>query len=619
MFVANEKKANDWLGNDMRNMRFSGNNVVSILGMVVTLLLLFASVAFGADSATPTPTPAAAPAAPAIDYGLQIDRLWVLIAGALVFFMQAGFLALEAGLVRTRAAPITAMKNIGDWMVCAICFFFIGWATMFGHTAFGYLGSDGFSLSLDVSKGWPGGVWIHFLFQLAFAGTAATIVSGALAERTGFAAYMIVSAVATALIYPVFGHWAWGNSFFPDNKTLLTNIGFLDFAGSTVVHSVGGWISFIGIIIVGPRLGRFGPRGEVRPMNSNSIAMSALGVLILWLAWWGFNGGSTLALNDQVGSIINNTNLAAAMGGIGSLLHCAAFQRKRDITAKFLSGILGGLVGITAGCNLVSPANSLVIGFTSGMLSNIATELLLKWRLDDPVGAVPVHLFCGIWGTLCVGLFGDVSQFPNSHTRMDQIVVQLIGIGTCGLWTATTACIMFLVLKQMGLRVSPEEELEGYDIGGVVEQHAETVADDHVIVEKAGGYNLISMTKFLTMPAKERDRLMTSGTVRFIKGGKVLSPEEALSGIKPRGHLLVLEGMHVGRRIPIVANITKLGKTGENSAVINSTNDGRCSLQALGESNKAATVNGQPVPADGVPLRNGDIIELLDTRLQFVK
>ncbi len=401
----------------------------------------------------------------------SLDQLWVLVAAALVFLMQAGFLALEAGSVREKAAPITALKNVADWAICAATFFLFGWALMFGHSAGGLIGADGFSLEVSPAGGWSGGLWVHFMFQLAFAGTAATIVSGAMSERTGFVAYMVVSAVVTTLIYPMFGHWAWGNSFFAGNETLLTRIGFVDFAGSTVVHSVGGWVSLVGVLIVGPRLGRFGPNGEVRHMRPYSMALSGLGVLLLWFSWWGFNGGSTLALDSRVGPIINNTNLSATFAALGSLLHCALFQHKRDITPKFLNAVLGGLVGVTAGCAIVTPLGAVAIGLTSGVLCNLASDWLLRMEIDDPVGAIPVHLFCGVWGTLCVGIFGQSHLFPSGKGRLEQIGVQLVGVVTCGLWTGATALLTFLAIKRwVGLRVSPQEEHHGFGIAGTLEE-----------------------------------------------------------------------------------------------------------------------------------------------------
>jgi Amt family ammonium transporter len=409
------------------------------------------------------------------------DQAWVLVAACLVFFMQVGFLALEVGFVRRKAIVITAMKNVVDWTVCVLAFFFCGWGLMFGHTTDGLVGGDGWLL--DHHGGINIGVGIHFLFNLAFAGTSATIVSGAMAERTGFLPYVICSAVVTAVIYPVVGHWIWGNSFYGDNSTLLTQWGFHDFAGSTVVHSVGGWVSLIGVIVIGPRMGRFDATGKPIDLGNYSLAWAGMGVLVLWFGWWGFNGGSTLTLDgNRVASIIANTNIAAAAGGFVAMIHGKYSQDGRDLTAKFMGGLLGGLVAITANCDIVSPWAALAIGTIAGVIHNVALEGLLKLRLDDPVGAIPVHLGCGIWGTLAVGIFGDATAFGD-NSRLQQIGVQLLGIGIVGAYTVFVSLATFLLLKRyIGLRVSPQEELAGFDIGGVL--HDEdldhlTIAEEH--------------------------------------------------------------------------------------------------------------------------------------------
>jgi ammonium transporter, Amt family len=401
--------------------------------------------------------------------GVRADQGWVLVAACLVFFMQVGFLALEVGFVRRKAIVITAMKNVVDWMVCVLTFFFFGWGMMFGPTLDGLVGGDGWLLAHQGGHGI--GVGIHFLFNLAFAGTAATIVSGAMAERTGFLPYVISSAVVTAIIYPVVGHWIWGNSFYGDNSTLLTQWGFRDFAGSTVVHSVGGWVSLVGVIIIGPRMGRFDGAGKPVELGNYSLAWAGMGVLILWFGWWGFNGGSTLALDgDRVAMIIANTNVAGAAGGFVAMLHGKYAQGGRDLTAKFMGGLLAGLVSVTANCDIVSPWGALMIGAVAGVLHNVALETLLRFRIDDPVGAIPVHLVCGVWGTLAVGVFGNAAAF-GSNSRLEQIGVQCLGIGIVGAYTVFVSLVAFLLLKRyIGLRVAPHEELAGFEIGGVVVQ-----------------------------------------------------------------------------------------------------------------------------------------------------
>jgi Amt family ammonium transporter len=399
---------------------------------------------------------------------LLADRAWVLVAACLVFFMQIGFLALEVGFVRRKAIVITAMKNVVDWVVCCLAFFFAGWGLMFGHSGDGLVGVDGWMLIGE--PGHPIGIGIHFLFNLAFAGTAATIVSGAMAERTAFIPYVITSAVVTAVIYPVVGHWIWGNGFYGSNSTLLTQWGFIDFAGSTVVHSVGGWVSLIGIIVVGPRIGRFDGDGKPVVLGNYSLAWSGMGVLILWFGWWGFNGGSTLRLDASVAGIIVNTNLAAAAGGFAAMIHGKVAQAGRDLTAKFMGGVLAGLVAVTASCHIVSPLAAVAIGVIAGVLHNVALEAMVRFRLDDPVGAVPVHLACGMWGTLAVGIFGRADAFLPGQGRLAQIGVQALGIGIVAAWTVFGSLLTFLLLRRyVGLRVSAHEELVGYDLGGELE------------------------------------------------------------------------------------------------------------------------------------------------------
>jgi Amt family ammonium transporter len=515
------------------------------------------------------------------DQAVRTDQLWVLVAAAMVMLMQAGFLALEVGSVRPQAAGITALKNVVDWVVCAVTFFFLGWGIMYGRSVEGIFGGDGFSLNTDGNGGNPIGIGVHFVFTLAFAGTAATIVSGAMAERTGFVPYIICSTVMTVLIYPVAGHWIWGRSFFASNDSLLASRGFVDFAGSTAVHAVGGWTSLVGIWVVGPRLGRFGPKGEVREVPAKSAAWTALGVLILWFCWWGFNGGSTLAVSGDIAPIIINTNIAAGCGAIAALAHCWVFQHGKEAVARFLQGVLAGLVAITAGCNIVSPLAAVAIGVSAGVVSNLGSTLLLRLRLDDPVGAVPVHLFCGIWGTLCVALFGDADLFPMGHSRVQQLGAQLEGIAVTGLWVAGVSLLMFRVLRRfLGLRVSPADELAGIPLLKDVEElgpepplaaelaekasvaepatsEVRTVPEfpekkfpklraepplpdpmsradfNEVAIQKLGGYVSLGVDEFLAMPLDQRIDLVSEGKVHFLKDGKVVAPFAAKAG--PRG------------------------------------------------------------------------------------
>jgi Amt family ammonium transporter len=410
-----------------------------------------------------------------------IDRLWVLVAAALVFQMQFGFLCLEVGMVRPREAVVQAMKNCVNWMTSVIAFFAVGFGLMFGSSEGGWIGAGFFAL-----EGLSGDARVFFLFQLGFVATACTIVSGALAGRVSFQAYLLASFLMAVLIYPVFGHWVWGGGLLPDNAGWLGALGYVDFAGSSVVHALGGSVALVGAWFVGPRLGRFGPDGELREMPPSNLAFSVLGVLILWFGWWGFNGGSTLRFDASVGGIILNTNLAGAAGGFTGFVHCWLLQEKRDLEAKFLGGALGGLVAATASCHLVSPLGALLIGALAGPIHNFAFAALLRARIDDPVGAVPVHLACGAWGVLAVALFADPSRLE--HGRLAQLGVQALGVAACVAWACGAAWLLFeLVRRTIGLRVSPDEERGGINMAGEVHSPlAEEAVDPALLRELLG-------------------------------------------------------------------------------------------------------------------------------------
>jgi len=385
------------------------------------------------------------------------NYLWTLIAAALVFFMQAGFAMVEAGFTRAKSAVNIMMKNLMDFSMGSIAFWAIGFGIMFGTTTTGWFGTTDFFLS-----GWEGpdgDPWIlaFWMFQCVFAATAATIVSGAMAERTKFTGYLLYSVCICAFIYPVFGSWAWGSLL--NGNGWLEGMGFIDFAGSTVVHSVGGWAALAGAIVLGPRLGKYGPKGEVRAIPGHNIPMAALGVFILWLGWFGFNPGSTTTADKSIAMIFVNTNLAAAAGAILAMITSWVMFKKPDIGMS-LNGALAGLVGITAGCANVSPNSSILIGIVAGVLVVLSVYTIDRMRIDDPVGAVSVHGVCGAWGTLAAGLFNI------GGTTGKIMMTQLIGIGAAFVWAFGVAFIVFTVIKMtVGLRVSEEEEMEGVDIG----------------------------------------------------------------------------------------------------------------------------------------------------------
>jgi Amt family ammonium transporter len=382
------------------------------------------------------------------------NYLWTLIAAALVFFMQAGFAMVEAGFTRAKNAVNILMKNLMDFSMGSIVYWAIGFGLMFGASGTGWFGTSGFFLSDFTPDGDP---WVlaFWMFQVVFAATAATIVSGAMAERTKFTGYLLYSICVCGLIYPIFGSWAWGSLF--NGSGWLEGLGFIDFAGSTVVHSVGGWAALAGAIVLGPRMGKYQADGSVRPIPGHNMPLGALGVFILWLGWFGFNPGSTTTADKSIAMIFVNTNLAAATGAILAMITSWVKFGKPEVSMS-LNGALAGLVAITAGCANVSPAGSVAIGAVAGILVVLSVLFFDKIKVDDPVGAVSVHGVCGAWGTLAAGIFNI------GGTTAAVIGVQLVGIAACFLWTFPAAFIMFkLIDKTIGLRVSPEEEAEGLD------------------------------------------------------------------------------------------------------------------------------------------------------------
>jgi len=381
------------------------------------------------------------------------DYVWTLVAAALVFFMQAGFAMVEAGFTRAKNAINIMMKNLMDFSMGTLGFWALGFGLMFGASK-GWIGTSGFFLS-DFKLGGDPWVLAFWMFQVVFAATAATIVSGAMAERTKFSGYMVYSVIICAVIYPIFGSWAWGGLF--HGGGWLEKLGFIDFAGSTVVHSVGGWAALAGAIVLGPRIGKFTKDGKVRPILGHNLPLAALGVFILWLGWFGFNPGSTTAANKDIAMIFVNTNLAAAAGAVLAMFTSWIRIGKPDVGMS-LNGALAGLVAITAGCANVTPLSAVIIGAIAGIIVVLAVFFFDKIQVDDPVGAISVHGVNGAWGTLAAGLFNI------GGTSGKIIGVQLLGIGACFVWTFLTAFILFKIIdKTIGLRVSPEEEREGLD------------------------------------------------------------------------------------------------------------------------------------------------------------
>lgn len=394
----------------------------------------------------------------------SIDMVWMLIAAFLVFFMQAGFAMVEIGFTRAKNAANILMKNLMDFSIGSIAYYIIGFGIMFGADKMGLFGSSGFFLS-GLTANNPEGAWqlAFWMFQAVFAATAATIVSGAMAERTQFKSYLFYSVFLTAFIYPVVGHWIWGGGW-------LSNIGMIDFAGSTVVHSVGGWAALIGAIILGPRIGKYTADGKANAIPGHNLPLAALGVFILWFGWFGFNPGSTTAGTDaSIAAIAVTTNLAAAAGAIFAMATVWILFGKPDLSMS-LNGALAGLVAITAGCANVSPMSAIFIGAIAGIIVVFSVEFIDKiLKIDDPVGAVSVHGVCGAFGTIAVGLFAQES-FGGSNGLFfgggsELLITQITGVVSVFFWTIITAGTVFIVAKKLiGLRVSKEEELRGLDI-----------------------------------------------------------------------------------------------------------------------------------------------------------
>lgn len=391
------------------------------------------------------------------------DCIWVIIAAMLVFLMQAGFMALETGLTRAKNSINVAIKNMSDFILSVAAFWFIGYGLMFGKTFHGIIGTSDFFVNFDTNN-WKAA---FFVFQAVFVGTAATIDSGAVAERAKFGTYLLMSVITSAFIYPIFGHWAWGNLFYPDNSGWLQKLGFLDFAGSTVVHSIGAWVGLAGIIIIGPRINRFSEDGTPNKISGHNLVLAYLGVFILFFAWFGFNSGSTLSATAEVANVLANTVISASFGGLTTLFISWMFGKSRlPDPEMIINGILGGLVGITAGCYYIGETGALVVGVVSGLIVFYGTALLEKLRLDDVVSAIPVHGFAGVWGTVATGIFiKDTFLVESGITRGHQILVQLLGSATALLWAFGVSFVIMKIINRIcPMRVSREFEEIGLNI-----------------------------------------------------------------------------------------------------------------------------------------------------------
>lgn len=456
--------------------------------------LLPATTVVAQDDATPTeevstetpaeeaaPTEEAAPAeaeeeAPTLESvaaavaenGENSNILWTCLAAFLVFFMQAGFAMVEAGFTRAKNACNILMKNLMDFSIGSLAFWALGFGVMFGITD-GFIGTNLFffdasseaAAAADFSS--EGFGWAFLIFQTVFAATAATIVSGAVAERTKFVGYLAYSIGICVIVYPIFGSWCWNGLVGGTGAGWLEGMGFLDFAGSTVVHSVGGWAALAGAIVIGARKGKYSSEGKPQPIPGHNIPMAGLGVFILWLGWFGFNPGSTTAVGADMAYIAVTTNLSACAGAVTAMIMSWVLFKKPD-TSFALNGALAGLVAITAGCDCMSPTMAALTGAIGGVIVVFSCLFIEKIGIDDPVGAVSVHGVCGAWGTLAIGLWAnEVGLFAGGGAG--QLVTQAIGVGAGFIWAFPVSFILFSVIKAtIGLRASEEDEVAGLDV-----------------------------------------------------------------------------------------------------------------------------------------------------------
>lgn len=385
--------------------------------------------------------------------------MWILICACFVFFMQAGFVCYEVGFVQSKNVISVAIENIIAFVVAALCFYLVGFAFMFGKTLFGFIGT-GRWLLLNLNNSYD---YVFIFFQMMFAGTSVTIFSGSMSERTKIKALVIAAVITGTLIYPVFGHWVWGGEYI-GQQTFLSQLGYMDYAGATVVHSTAGWIALAGILVVGSRKGRWDNYGKPKRLVRSNIPFATLGTFILWFSWFGFNGGSLFKFDDKIGIILLNTNLAAATGVVGAVIITFILAKDQSFIEAIFSGALGGLVAITAGSDILTPVQSIFVGLITGSVVVLGSLLLLKLKIDDAVNAVPIHAFGGTCGAILCGIFASPEK-TKLLGRVHQVLVQILGVSVNFIWSFGVGLLMFWIIKKIvGLRVSEEEEEKGLNI-----------------------------------------------------------------------------------------------------------------------------------------------------------
>ena len=396
---------------------------------------------------------------------ININHVWVMAAACMVFFMQLGFTSYEAGFSQSKNAISISIRNLVEFLVSSLMFYAVGFGLMFGISYMGWIGTNHFFAN-GVQTHTGNLAYTFFFFQLVFAATASTITSGAIAERSCFIPNVIGPVFMVGVIYPIFGHWAWGSLFYPDQSGWLGRLGFIDFAGSTVVHSIGGWFALAGAVVLGPRIGKYNPDGSSNPMGLHNVPLATLGTFFLWFGWFGFNGGSLLRASADIGLIIVNTNLAAAAAGVSALIFNYTTERRLD-AGKLFTAVLAGLVAITAGSSRVAPDGAVYIGLITGILAILAQDFIEKiLKVDDPVAAVAVHGVGGVIGTLCVAPFAEkATLMVEGGNRLHQLGIQAVGVGVAFVWSFGLGMLFFWCLKKIvGIRVSPEEEKKGLNV-----------------------------------------------------------------------------------------------------------------------------------------------------------
>ncbi len=482
---------------------------------------------------------------------MGVNILWTLVAAALVFFMQAGFAMLETGFTRAKNAGNIIMKNLMDFACGTPVFWFIGFGIMFGGSGAIVGGLDFFTGAASEATAYD---YTTLIFQTVFCATAATIVSGAMAERTKFNAYLIYSITISALVYPVSGHWIWGGGW-------LSQLGFHDFAGSTAVHMVGGVASFVGAAILGPRIGKYGKDGKAKAIPGHNLTLGALGVFILWFCWFGFNGGSTTAMLDETNGVIGyapallsskifvTTNMSAATAAIAAMIFTWIKYKKPDVSMT-LNGALAGLVAITAGCDVVNPWAAAVIGLIAGVTIVIAVEFVDKvLKIDDPVGAIGVHGVCGALGTVLTGVFiSNADLMLMGKSRIEFIGIQALGVISVITWVAVTMTILFFIIKKtIGLRVSTEDEILGLDLTehGLSSSYADFLVSS-VVTERseAAPDSELPVSSDKAIPVVHRNHPIPDTEFKFTKVEVVTKPNK-LEDLKNAMNDLGITGMTV--------------------------------------------------------------------------